>query len=311
MFHELLNYINCCKPKNELDKLIIKEENLGLSTNELTEKNKLLSEEIRQNIKKDGNYCSESIISFSNLKVKTMKKNQKIIDTLVLNAREIFLEGEIFFNKVIIIDKLGLKNDRRNEQNGITIFGISDDMNKPNSGIDFNLNLSKKKLKNKKDKNIPLFKIEYLKNEDIYTISVIKDVKMLLYIEHDFLIENNTSLEFMIGKVSIIINSPKDENDEKFHIEIEGKTYTYYKKKDLPITIGRVNTSIILKNTSISKVHSIIEYNEENNTLSIRDNNSTNGTYFVLGNRHPFIYILSDLTLKLLDSKFTIKIHEN
>ena len=38
MFHELLNYINCCKPKNELDKLIIKEENLGLSTNELTEK---------------------------------------------------------------------------------------------------------------------------------------------------------------------------------------------------------------------------------------------------------------------------------
>jgi hypothetical protein len=77
MFHELLNYINCCKPKNELDKLIIKEENLGLSTNELTEKNKLLSEEIRQNIKKDGNYCSESIISFSNLKVKTMKKKSK------------------------------------------------------------------------------------------------------------------------------------------------------------------------------------------------------------------------------------------
>ena len=148
-------------------------------------------------------------------------------------------------------------------------------------------------------------------NEDIYTISVIKDVKMLLYIEHDFLIENNTSLEFMIGKVSIIINSPKDENDEKFHIEIEGKTYTYYKKKDLPITIGRVNTRKIIKNTSISKVHSIIEYNDENNTLSIRDNNSTNGTYFVLGNRYPFIYILSDLTLKILDSKFTIKLHEN
>ena len=311
MFNEFLKIINCCKPKDELDKFIIKEENLGLSTNELTEKNKLSSEEMSQNIKKNKNQYSESIISFSNLKVKEMQKNKKIIDTLVLNAREIFLEGEIFFNKVIIIDKLGLKNDRRNEQNGITIFGISDDMNKPNSGIDFNLNLSKKKLKNKKDKNIPLFKIEYLKNEDIYTISVIKDVKMLLYIEHDFLIENNTSLEFMIGKVSIIINSPKDENDEKFHIEIEGKTYTYYKKKDLPITIGRVNTSIILKNTSISKVHSIIEYNDENNTLSIRDNNSTNGTYFVLGNRYPFIYILSDLTLKILDSKFTIKLHEN
>jgi hypothetical protein len=34
-------------------------------------------------------------------------------------------------------------------------------MNEPYSGIDFNLNLLKKKLKNKKEKNIPLFEIEY------------------------------------------------------------------------------------------------------------------------------------------------------
>ena len=161
MFNEFLKFINCCKPKDELDKFIIKEENLGLSTNELTEKNKLSSEEMSQNIKKVKNQYSESIISFSNLKVKEMQKNKKIIDTLVLNAREIFLEGEIFFNKVITIDKFGLKNDRRNEQSGVTIFGISDDMNQPYSGIDFNLNLSKKKLKNKKEKNIPLFEIEY------------------------------------------------------------------------------------------------------------------------------------------------------
>ena len=68
MFNEFLKFINCCKPKNELDKLIIKEENLGLSTNELTEKNKLLSEEIRQNIKKDFSYfCLFCKSSFSSL----------------------------------------------------------------------------------------------------------------------------------------------------------------------------------------------------------------------------------------------------
>ena len=43
MFNEFLKIINCCKPKDELDKFIIKEENLGLSTNELTEKNKLFN----------------------------------------------------------------------------------------------------------------------------------------------------------------------------------------------------------------------------------------------------------------------------
>ena len=74
MFNEFLKIINCCKPKDELDKFIIKEENLGLSTNELTEKNKIFSEEMSQNIKKDKNQGSESIISFSNLKVKEMQK---------------------------------------------------------------------------------------------------------------------------------------------------------------------------------------------------------------------------------------------
>ena len=158
MFNE---FVNCCKPKDEFDKFTTKEKNLGSSTNELTEKNKLFSKEMTQNIKKDKNQCSESILSFSNLKVKEMQKNKKITDTLVLNAREIFLEGEIFFNKVITIDKFGLKSEWRNEQSGVTIFDISDDMNEPYSGIDFNLNLSKKKLINKKEKNIPLFEIEY------------------------------------------------------------------------------------------------------------------------------------------------------
>ena len=59
----------------------------------------------------------------------------------------------MFFLKQIIIDKLGIKNEIRTERKGKKIFVIYNDINFQNTGIDLNLNLSKKKLK-KKDKNI-------------------------------------------------------------------------------------------------------------------------------------------------------------
>ena len=43
-----------------------------------------------------------------------------------------------------IIDKLGIKNEIRTERKGKTIFGIYNDINFQNIGIDFNLNISKK-----------------------------------------------------------------------------------------------------------------------------------------------------------------------
>ena len=75
-----------------------------------------------------------------------------------------------FINK--LIDQLGIKNEIWTERKGKKIFVIYNDINFQNTGIDLNLNLSKKKLKNKKEKNIPLFKIEYIKNDENY-ISII------------------------------------------------------------------------------------------------------------------------------------------
>ena len=56
-----------------------------------------------------------------------------------------------FINK--LIDQLGIKNEIWTERKGKKIFVIYNDINFQNTGIDLNLNLSKKKLK-KKDKNI-------------------------------------------------------------------------------------------------------------------------------------------------------------
>jgi hypothetical protein len=314
MIGELCNLMNCCKPNAVSDKLMLKSENLYGNTNENTDNNMNNNEtQSRKNPKGEiVNKYTDSVITFSNLKVKENKHNKRVVDTLVIGAKEVILEGEMFFHKQIIIDKLGIKNEIRTERKGITIFGICDDINDQNTGIDFNLNLSKKKLKNKKDKNIPLFKIEYIKNDENYVLALVnKEIKMQLYIDSDFIIENNSNLDFMIGKIQITIKSPGNQKEDLFSVEVEGKIYQYNKFKDCPITIGRSNTHIIIKNSSISKTHAIIEYNEEHGTISIKDNGSTNGTYFILCNKYPYIYILSDLTMKLFESKFTIKLHEN
>lgn len=305
MLNGILNYINCCKTSNILDKCILKVEN-EQSTNEPTEKNNIpLNEGIKKIIIE--NKSKDSIITFSDTKVKQNKIKKRVLDTLVIGSTELILEGDIFYNKTIKIDKIGIKDENRINKNGITIFGVSDDFN-DNCGIDFNLNLSKKKLKNKKDTNIPIFKIEFIKEDVNYILSLInKDIKILLLIENDFLIDNNSNLNFMIGKIQIKIISPKNEKDEIFYIETEGKNYKF-NKKELPLTIGRGNSNINIKHNSISKIHAVIDFNNDSNSLFIRDNESTNGTFFLIDDNFPFIYLLSDCTMKIFDSKFTIKI---
>lgn len=305
MLNGILNYINCCKTSNILDKCILKVEN-EQSTNEPTEKNNIpLNEGIKKIIIE--NKSKDSIITFSDTKVKQNKIKKRVLDTLVIGSTELILEGDIFYNKTIKIDKIGIRDENRINKNGITIFGVSDDFN-DNCGIDFNLNLSKKKLKNKKDTNIPIFKIEYIKEDVNYILSLInKDIKILLLIENDFLIDNNSNLNFMIGKIQIKIISPKNEKDEIFYIETEGKNYKF-NKKELPLTIGRGNSNINIKHNSISKIHAVIDFNNDSNSLFIRDNESTNGTFFLIDDNFPFIYLLSDCTMKIFDSKFTIKI---
>ena len=305
MLNGILNYINCCKTSNILDKCILKVEN-EQSTNEPTEKNNIpLNEGLKKIILE--NKSKDSIITFSDTKVKQNKIKKRVLDTLVIGSTELILEGDIFYNKTIKIDKIGIKDENRINKNGITIFGISDDFN-DNCGIDFNLNLSKKKLKNKKDTNIPIFKIEFIKEDVNYILSLInKDIKILLLIENDFLIDNNSNLNFMIGKIQIKIISPKNEKDEIFYVETEGKNYKF-NKKELPLTIGRGNSNINIKHNSISKIHAVIDFNNDSNSLFIRDNESTNGTFFLIDDNFPFIYLLSDCTMKIFDSKFTIKI---
>jgi len=348
MLKELKNYFNCCLyPKKDMDVSSITQEKetpiKEINEEENQKKNILFkpsnsnlllhlksiraAERKKSNISiksKNSNKSNLSIVTFSNSKVKKNHEyNNKVLDTLVVGTHELILEGEIFYNKTITIDRIGIKNLRRKNQNGITIFGVSDDNtndenNNDNNNnnndnekiIDFNLNISKNKLKKNLDDNIiQIFSIEYDKIEEHYFLTLLNlEYKMLLYIDYNFLIENNTTTEFMVGKILMSIKSPKDEKDNIFSILVEGKEYEFDKSKDCPITIGRTNSKINIKNNSISKNHAIIDYQYDNEVICIKDNESTNGTYFVIGEKCSFVYLLSDLTFKFLDNKFTVKL---
>ena len=322
-------FIYCClNPEKETDIYSITQEKIDYSikenNDEQNQENPLVNPSPKisllhlksMQIKKKSSRISKqsnlSIITFSNGKVQKNEENIRVLDTLIIGTHELELEGEIFFNKIITIDRIGLKtSERKKNQNGITIFGINDNPNEPNSDIDFNLNISKNKIKNSNNyKNIPLFSIEFDKNEEQYILNLLYlDIKMLLFIDYNFLIENNTTTEFMLGKVLITIISPKDENDNYFNVIVEGQNYKFDKFNDCPITIGRSNSKINIKNDSISKNHAMIDYQYDNKVISIKDNDSTNGTFFIIGKKCSFIYLLSDLTFKILEFKFRVKIN--
>ena len=256
---------------------------------------------------------NSSIITFSNMKVKEGKtNNNQFFDTEVLSTQELKLIGEIFWNKDLYIDRIGLKIGNRIKKTGNTIFGLGEqeDMN-GNVVIDFILNIPGGKIEsmNPVSKNNPLFSIDYDKNEEFFQIILINKLLKIYYnIETEFYLENGCNLEFMIGKIPIFIIGPKNEYDNFFTIEVEGNKYNYDNTKDVPISIGRSNSKINIKNNSISKTHAAIDY--LNDCLFIKDLDSTNGTFFVLGDKCSSLRISRDMNFKILDYKFSIKVIE-
>ena len=254
---------------------------------------------------------SLSFVSFSNIKVNERKESlNQNFDTEVLSTVELKLIGEIFWNKQLYIDRIGLKIGNRSKKNGITIFGLgeTEDSN-GNNVIDFILNIPGGKIPYQNNsKTNPLFSIEYDNNEDYFILNIInKELKIFHYIDYEFLIHNGSYLEFVIGKIVLYIKAPKDENDNYFNIEAEGVNYNFNKFEDCPITIGRSNCKINIKNNSISKNHAVIKYIEEKDCLFIKDLDSTNGTYFILGEKCTSFKILRDMDFKILEYKFSIK----
>ena len=333
MIDSISNILFCCNHGRNIDNASIQHLNTNNNKNIINQKENLFNrEEILKRRKSRNNNINinnnnnnnnnniynsidknSSIITFSNMKVKEYNMNvNQVFDTEVLSQQELKLIGEIFWNKDLYIDRIGLKIGNRIKKNGNTIFGLGEqeDLN-GNIVIDFILNIPGGKIQsmNPISKNNPLFSIDYDKNEEFFQIILINKLLKIYYnIESEFYLENGCNLEFMVGKIPIFITGPRNEKDNYFTVEVEGIKYNYDKTKDVPISIGRSNSKINIKNNSISKTHAAIDY--LNDCLFIKDLDSTNGTFFVIGDKCSSLRISRDMNLKILDNKFSIKVIE-
>ena len=260
-----------------------------------------------------------SIITFSNIKVKESYKTLPEFDTEVMNSHELKLTGELFWGKEIVVDRLGIRINKRKKRDGISYFGISEDQDEHGNPInDFIVNLHK-------NKNIPslehraIFSIEYDKSGEHFLIICLNEVNILHIINYDLYLPGGFIRKLIIGKINVEILtnenmcSKKDvsegKNSEvKIYIKVKNKEEWLeyeFTAKDTPITIGRVHSSININNNSISKNHVTIDFSPEQNMFFLKDMNSTNGTFLVLEERDS-LQIINEMKFKILETKFTI-----
>lgn len=285
--------------------------------NSVTQKNeKLLNNPSRKGtitnhrLSKNSNYSTFSQVTFSNLKVKDFSQTASIVDTELVNKFELRLNGELFWNKELIVDCLGLQLGKRRKRDGITIFGTSNTEKRVGDyKNDFVINIKSGEY-NKT--TTPIFFIEFDKGDEHFFIGRIsKTIKIFHLLDYDFFLDLNHETFFYLGKIKItvlILTILNCEDKRKIQIRIKNnKDYTQYtfEEDDLPISIGRSNSKINIKNNSISKQHAIIDYSIDYKKFYIKDIGSTNGTFYLLKYKSRF-KILGEMKFKILETKFSV-----
>ena len=76
-------------------------------------------------------------------------------------------------------------------------------------------------------------------------------------------------------------------------------------EEKIPITIGRINCTIDIKNDLISKTHITINYDKINQIYFLIDNGSTNGTQLLL-NEGKTLQLNGEMIFNLGEKNFTI-----
>ena len=245
------------------------------------------------------------------------KINSNVDDNLANINIKLILTGELFLDKKIVIDKNGMKNRLRKTFNGVTIFGYSKNNIIPNEPLyDYYFDYDITKIKNNfqnnnKEKNKgKVFEIFLDKNEKKYILYYVHKSFYLYYKINDKLFfDIDKDYYLILGDIYLTINIKRsiNSNAKIINIEVEldedTKKYTF-NQKDVPIKIGRVNCSIDIPKSSISKLHSIIDFS--NNTFLYKDAESTNGSTLLI-KEDDIIKIQGEMNFKLEDVPFTIE----
>ena len=235
--------------------------------------------------------------------------NNKIDGNFKKIKLKLKLTGELFSNHKLIIDKYGLKHSKKKELNGITSFAFSEENNNLCDYI-FDKNIIDKIDNNKNNKHNKgkLFDILLDKNEKKYVLYYAHDSYLLYYKINDKInLEFERDYYIIFGNVFMTLNI-KNSKKLKVFIEIKyenekTKKYTF-EFKDLPIKIGKEDCDINLPKSSISKIHSFVEYDKM--AFWYRDENSKNGSTLVI-KEDDFLKIQGKMNFKLEEIPFSIE----
>jgi len=226
------------------------------------------------------------------------------------------ITGELFSNKTLEIDKYGLKRSLKKKLDGIISFGIkAQGETNMNSKYDYAFEPKVVEKINKKRKHNAgkVFDILLDKNEKRFVLFYTHPSLLLYYkINNKLNLECDKDYYLILGSIFLSINIKKSLKI-KINIEIElenEKAQKYaFEIKDLPIKIGRSNCNINIPKPSISKLHSSIDY--ENDNFFYKDENSTNGSTLLI-KEDDFLKLKGKMSFKLEDMSFNIKeINEN
>ncbi len=242
------------------------------------------------------------------------KYTSKLKDYSIDIKTKLLLSGDLFSNQKVEIDKYGMKNGLRKKNDGLSIFGIKDNNeNKNNPSSDYYFDLEK--FEENSEINIKIsgrvFEIYLSKASRRYTLYFLHPSLILYYkINNVVYFEAEKDYFIIIGDIflTIQIKREKDSNEKVMiiHIELENEkpqkfTFT---QGDMPIKIGRVNCNIEILKPSISKLHSIIEFKDDN--YCYKDCGSTNGSTLLI-REDDSLQIMGEMSFKLEDTFFKIK----
>lgn len=202
-----------------------------------------------------------------------------------------FLCSDLFSNNNnILIDENGLMSAPEEKRGKFTFFGIDPSPEKENHQCDIVVNLDTSSFPQKYlNKKFPLFYIVFDTKKDSFVLkSLTKEFYFSLILTpfKQIQIDVQRKTYFKLGKVLVTISIRKEIKTiqikvRKSEFVKEKQIYTFNDEK-CPITIGRMNADIVIKNDSVSKSHVTIDFDKSTENYFLVDNGSTNGTQLLL-----------------------------
>ena len=238
--------------------------------------------------------------------------NSNSKDILIDIKTKLLLTGDLFSKNVLEINKYGLKNGLRHKNDSMAIFGIKENNKNGQNNCNFDYYLDSEKFdENSVGTGGKVFEIFINKRNKAYTLYFLHNSLILYYkINKSVFFESEKDYYLILGDIFLtIIVKKKPDNKEKIiqiqtEIENEKPNKFSFEPKDMPIKIGRVNCHINIPRPSISKIHSVIDFSDDD--FYYKDWGSTNGTTLLI-REDDSLKLNGEMSFKLEDISFKIK----